>query len=144
MRASHAAFACSWSPLENSSTPTVIGSSADMTSPLPLQLAYFDSYVGNLSPLTDNLISDTIHQRNPKHSSLHSTLSDFKSVDQSYRQCPRLCTIRHHWQDALVEDFCLQALRNGRGECDEVSRMQPNPVGCALQPPCRSCFCLAE
>ncbi|KAG7299192.1 hypothetical protein JYU34_017736 [Plutella xylostella] len=87
-----------------------------MTSPLPLQLAYFDSYVGNLSPLTDNLISDTIHQRNPKHSSLHSTLSDFKSVDQSYRQCPRLCTIRHHWQDALVEDFCFQALRNGRRE----------------------------
>ncbi|CAG9137825.1 unnamed protein product, partial [Plutella xylostella] len=57
-------FACSWSPLENSSTPTVIGSSADMTSQLPLQLA---------SP--DNLISDTIHQRNPKHSSLQSMLS---------------------------------------------------------------------
>ncbi|CAG9137451.1 unnamed protein product [Plutella xylostella] len=54
-----------------------------------------------------------MHQRNPKYSSLHSTLSDFKSVDQSYRQCPRLCTIRHHWQDALVEDFCLLALRNG-------------------------------
>ncbi|CAG9137933.1 unnamed protein product [Plutella xylostella] len=35
-RASYPASACSWSPLENSSTPTVIDSSADMTSPLPL------------------------------------------------------------------------------------------------------------
>ncbi|PZC75845.1 hypothetical protein B5X24_HaOG205589 [Helicoverpa armigera] len=59
-----------------------------MASPLPLQLADSVGYVDDLGSLTDYLISDAIPQRNAKHSPFHSPLSDFKLVDQPYRQCP--------------------------------------------------------
>ncbi|CAG9112789.1 unnamed protein product [Plutella xylostella] len=96
-RASHAAFACSWCPFEN-------------------------SVLRQIWPV----------------------LSDFTSVDQSYRQCPRLCTMRHDWLDALVEEFCLQVLRDSRGEyvtkfpeCSQSSWMRLTASLSKLHLPCR-------
>ncbi|RVE46148.1 hypothetical protein evm_009222 [Chilo suppressalis] len=87
LRTSYTTFAKTRSPLQNSSTPTVIGSSANMASPLPLQLTNPVGYVDNSGSLSDYLISDAILQRNAEHSPFHSALSDFEPVDQPYRQC---------------------------------------------------------
>lgn len=51
--------------LKNSFSSSVIGSSVDVASPLLLQVAYStNSYVGNLGSLSDNLIANSIPQRN--------------------------------------------------------------------------------
>jgi hypothetical protein len=52
-------------------------------------------YVGDFSSLPDHLVSESIPQRNPEHSSLHISLSDLKLVDQPCRECPRLGTVCH-------------------------------------------------
>jgi hypothetical protein len=75
--------------------PAVIGSTADMASPLPLQHGITVCYVGDFSSLPDHLVSDSIPQRNPEHSSFHSLLSDLKLVDQPCRECPRLGSVCH-------------------------------------------------
>jgi hypothetical protein len=46
-------------------------STTDMASPLPLQHANTVCYVGDFSSLLDHLVSDSIMQRNPEHSSFH-------------------------------------------------------------------------
>jgi hypothetical protein len=66
LRASYTAFIETWSPFQNSVTPTVIGSTADMASPLPLQRANTVCYVGDFSFLPDHLVSDSIPQRIPE------------------------------------------------------------------------------
>ena len=108
--ASTAALSGTWPPLENSSTPSVVGSAADVTGPLPFQSANRFGYVDNLCSSTDFSVPDLIRQRNAKHSPLHSTLSDLKFVDQSHCEWPRLGTVGHCTQDALVEDLGLQTL----------------------------------
>jgi hypothetical protein len=60
-----------------------------MTSPLPLQHANMVCYVGDFSSLPDHLVPDSIPQRNPEHTSFHTSLSDLKLVDQPCRECPR-------------------------------------------------------
>jgi hypothetical protein len=84
------------SPLQNSFTPVVIGSTADMDSPLPLQHANTVKYgvlCGDFSSLPDHLVSNSTPQRNPERSSFHSSLSDLKLVDQPCLECPRLGTV---------------------------------------------------
>jgi hypothetical protein len=46
------------SPLQISFTPAVVGSTADMASPLPLEHANMVYYVGDFSSLPDHLVSD--------------------------------------------------------------------------------------
>jgi hypothetical protein len=70
----HSTFTETQSPLQNSFTPAVVGSTADMASPLPLHHANTVCYVGDFSSLPDYLFSDLIPQRNPEHSSFHSSL----------------------------------------------------------------------
>jgi hypothetical protein len=48
-RASYTTFTETRSPLQNSFTPTVVGSTADMASPLPLQSANTVCYVGDIA-----------------------------------------------------------------------------------------------
>jgi hypothetical protein len=48
------------SPLQNSFTPAVVGSTADMASPLTLQHANTVCYVGDFSSLPNHLITDFI------------------------------------------------------------------------------------
>jgi hypothetical protein len=50
--------------LQNSVTPTVVGSTADMASSLPLQCANTVCYVGDFSFLPDHIVSDSTPQRN--------------------------------------------------------------------------------
>jgi hypothetical protein len=76
LRASYTRFTLTRYPLQNSFTPVVICSTADMASPLPLQHANTVCYVGDFSSLPDHL------QRNPENTSFHSSLSDLKLVDQ--------------------------------------------------------------
>jgi hypothetical protein len=61
-----------------------------MANPLLLQHANTVFYVGDFSSLPDHLISDSILQRNPEHSSFYSSLSDPELVDQPCREYPRL------------------------------------------------------
>jgi hypothetical protein len=82
LRVSYTTFIETWSPLQNSLSLTVVFSTADMTSSLPLQRANTVCYVGDFSFLSDHLVSDSIPQRNPEHSSFHSSLSDLELVDQ--------------------------------------------------------------
>lgn len=53
----------------------------DMTGPRPLQFADAMIYVGYINSLMYAFIMDSIHQRNPKHSLLYHTLSDFEFLD---------------------------------------------------------------
>jgi hypothetical protein len=76
LRASYTTFTKTRSPLQNSFTPEVITSTADMGSSLSLQHANTVCYVGDLSSLPDHLVSDSIPQRNPEHSFFYSSLSD--------------------------------------------------------------------
>jgi hypothetical protein len=64
LRASYTMFTETRSPLQNSFTPVVVGSTADMASPLPLHYANTVSYVGKFSSLSNHLVSDSIPQRN--------------------------------------------------------------------------------
>jgi hypothetical protein len=54
LRASYTTFTETQSPLQNSFTPAVVGSTADMASPLPLQRANTVCYVGDFSSLPDH------------------------------------------------------------------------------------------
>jgi hypothetical protein len=86
LRVSYTTFNETLSPLQSSFTPTVAGSTADMASPLQLQRANTMSHVGDFSSLPDHLVSDSISQRNPEHSSFHCSLSDLELVDQPCRE----------------------------------------------------------
>jgi hypothetical protein len=66
LRASYTTFTETRSPLYDLITPAVVGSTADMVSPLPLQHAYMVCNVGDFSSLPDHLVSDSIPQRNPE------------------------------------------------------------------------------
>jgi hypothetical protein len=82
LRASYTTFTETQSPLQNSFTPAIVGSTADIASPLPLQHANTVCYVGDFSSLPGHLVMDPIPQRNSEHSSFHSSLSDLELVDQ--------------------------------------------------------------
>nr|XP_032516719.1 uncharacterized protein LOC116769667 [Danaus plexippus plexippus] len=81
LRTSYTPVAKKRSPLKNSFTPTVVGSAANMASPLPLQLANPVDYVDGFGSLPNHLISDAIPQGNAEHSFFHSSLSDFELVN---------------------------------------------------------------
>jgi hypothetical protein len=66
LKASYTTFTETRSPLQNSFTPSVVGSAADMASPLPLQHANTVCYDGDFSSLPNHLVSDSILQRNPR------------------------------------------------------------------------------
>jgi hypothetical protein len=72
LRESYTTFTETRSPFQNSFTPALVGSTADMASPLPFQHANTVRYVGAFSSL-------------PEHSSFHSSLSDLELVDQPCR-----------------------------------------------------------
>jgi hypothetical protein len=93
LRASYTTFTKTWSPLQNSFTPAVIGSTANMASALLLQHANTVCYVGDFSSLPDHLVSGSIPQRNPEHSYFRSSLSDLKLVDQLCCECPHLGSV---------------------------------------------------
>jgi hypothetical protein len=95
LRASYTTFTEMRSPLQNSFTPGVVGSTVDTASPLPLQHANTVCCVGDLNPLPDHLVLDSIPQRNPEDSSFHSSLSNLEFVNQSCRECPRLGSVYH-------------------------------------------------
>ncbi|RVE43386.1 hypothetical protein evm_011971 [Chilo suppressalis] len=113
LRASHTTFTESRSPLKNFIAPSAVSSAANVTSRLPLQFANSVGYVGDSGSLSDYIISDAVLQGYSEHSLFNSSLSDFKLVDQSSRECPRLGAVCHNWEDALVEDFRLETLRDG-------------------------------
>jgi hypothetical protein len=71
LKASYTTFTETRPPLQNSFTPAVVGSTADMASPLLLQHTNTMCYVGDFSFLRNYLVSDS--QRNPEHSSFHSS-----------------------------------------------------------------------
>ncbi|CAG4966887.1 unnamed protein product [Parnassius apollo] len=77
-------------PLENLSSPSVIGSSSYMAGPLPLQLTNPLGYVGHSGFTADILISESIPQRNSEHSLLHSSLSDLERPHTASSEGPRL------------------------------------------------------
>jgi hypothetical protein len=79
LRASNANFTEARSPFQNSFSPTVVGSTSDMASPLPLQRVNTVSYVSDFISLPDHLIPGSI-PRNPEHSSFLSSLSDLERV----------------------------------------------------------------
>jgi hypothetical protein len=81
LKASYTTFTKTRSPLQNSFTPEVVGSTADKSSSLPLQHANTVRYIGDFSS-SDHLVSDSIPQRNPDHISFHSSLSDLELVKQ--------------------------------------------------------------
>lgn len=66
----------------------IINSTANMASPLLLQLAYPIGYVDDLGP-------DAIPLRKAEHSPLCSTPSDFELVEQPCRKCPFFGTVCH-------------------------------------------------
>ncbi|CAH2240382.1 jg26421 [Pararge aegeria aegeria] len=88
----HCAYRFAVSTLEHV-CPNGHRSYESMTRPLPLQLAYPLSYVGDLGSSTDLVVAISIPKRDSQHSSLHSVLRDFKFVDQVDCQCPRLGSI---------------------------------------------------
>ncbi|CAK1592799.1 unnamed protein product [Parnassius mnemosyne] len=98
-------------PLENLSSPSVVGSSSYMAGPLPLQLTNLLGYVGYTSSTADILISKFITQRNSEHSPLHSSLSDLELPHTASCEGPRLSSVSHHWQHALVVQFRFKVLR---------------------------------
>jgi hypothetical protein len=91
----HTTFTETWFPLQNSFTPTVVDSTADMASPLPLQRANMLCYVSDFSSVPDHLVPISIPQRNPEHSSFNSSLSDLELMDQPCRDCPRVGSVCH-------------------------------------------------
>jgi hypothetical protein len=68
LRASYTTFTETRPPLQNSFTPAVIGSTADMASPLPLQRANTVCYVGASSFLPDHLVSDFVYHSSSPYS----------------------------------------------------------------------------
>jgi hypothetical protein len=64
LRASCTTFTETQFPLQNSFNPAVVGSTANMASPLPLQHANTVCYVGDLSSLPVHVLSDSNPQRN--------------------------------------------------------------------------------
>jgi hypothetical protein len=68
-KASNTTFTETRSPLQNSFTRTVVDSTVNMASPLPLQRNNTMSYVGDFSSLQVHLVSDSILQINSEHSS---------------------------------------------------------------------------
>jgi hypothetical protein len=93
LRAFYTKFIETRSPLQNSFIPTVVGSTADIASALPLQRANMVCYDADFSSLPDHLVSDSIPQRNPEYSSFHRSLSDLELVDQPCRECSRLGSV---------------------------------------------------
>jgi hypothetical protein len=89
LRASYTTFTETRSPLQNSFTPAVIGSSADMARPLPVQRANTACYVGDLARSfpPDYFVSDSIPQRNPEHTFFHSSVSDLELMDHMDYLC---------------------------------------------------------
>jgi hypothetical protein len=63
LRASYTTCFETRSPLQNSFTPTIVGFTADMASPLPLQRTDTMCCVGDFSSLLNPLDSDSIPQR---------------------------------------------------------------------------------
>ncbi|CAK1581670.1 unnamed protein product [Parnassius mnemosyne] len=98
-------------PLENLSSPSVVGSSSYMAGPLPLQLTNPLGYVGHSGSTADILIPKFITQRNSEHSALHSSLSDLELPHTASSEGPRLSSVSHHWQHALVVQFRFKVLR---------------------------------
>jgi hypothetical protein len=80
LRPSYTTFTKTRFPILNSFTPAVVGSAADMASPLSLQHVNTVSYVGDFSSLQDHLVSNSIPQRNSEHSSFHTSLSDLTHI----------------------------------------------------------------
>jgi hypothetical protein len=76
---SYTTFTETRSPLQNTLTPTVVGSTADKARPLPHD-ANTVCYIGDFSSLPDHLVSDSIPQRNIKHSSFHSSPCDLNPL----------------------------------------------------------------
>jgi hypothetical protein len=76
LRASYTSFTETRFPLQNSFTPAVVSSTADMANPLPLQRANTMCYVGDFNFLSDHFVSDSIPQRNSGLNSFYSSLSE--------------------------------------------------------------------
>ncbi|CAG4991651.1 unnamed protein product [Parnassius apollo] len=97
-------------PLENLFSPTVVGSSSYMAGPLPLQLINPLGCVGSLGHSGSTaviLISRFNTQRNPEHSPLNNSLSDFERPHTTSSEGPRLGSVGHQWQHALVVQLII-------------------------------------
>jgi hypothetical protein len=113
LKTSYTTFTMTRSPLQNSFTPAVAGTTAHMASPLPLQRTNTVCYVSDFSFLSDHLVSDAIPQRNPEQS-FYSSLSDLELVDQLFLECPLLGSVchvclHHHHQPINVPTARAQA-----------------------------------
>jgi hypothetical protein len=75
LRASYTTFTETRSPLQDLFIPAVVGSTADMASPLPLQHGNTVRYVGDFSSLS----SETVH-------------TERKCSRTCLRSCPRTCS----------------------------------------------------
>jgi hypothetical protein len=85
---------------------SVVGSTADMTSQLPLQHANTVCFVGDFSSLQDHLGSDSIPQRNPERCSLYSSLSDLELEGQpTYYHSTYYSESRLFWSKKAVFFF---------------------------------------
>ncbi|CAK1603240.1 unnamed protein product [Parnassius mnemosyne] len=98
-------------PLENIFSPSVVSSSSYMAGPLILQLTNLLDYIGYSSSTVDILTSKLITQRNLEHSPLHSSLSDLVRPHTASSEGPRLKSISHHWQHALVVQSRFHVLK---------------------------------
>lgn len=58
-----------------SHSSSTICSSANMASSFPFQRTYFECSIGNFNSLANNLLENSIHQRNFKHCLHHNMLS---------------------------------------------------------------------
>jgi hypothetical protein len=104
LRASYTTFTATRSPFQNSFTPTAVGPTARMA-----RVPHNVCYVGDFS-LPNHLVSYSIPQRNPEHSSFHSSLSDLELVDQPCRECPRLGYVAGSYLlDTVSDTVCYTA-----------------------------------
>jgi hypothetical protein len=83
LRASYTTFTEAQSPLQNSFTLGVVGSTAAIASPLPLQCTNTVCYVSEFSFLLDHLVSVSIPRRNPERTTLNLWTSRAVSVHVS-------------------------------------------------------------
>ncbi|KAI8423382.1 hypothetical protein MSG28_014378 [Choristoneura fumiferana] len=105
LRASHAKLADPRSPLKNSFIPAVIGSSADMTGPLPLQFAY----------------PKEMKERRRR------TIECPRSVNESVPVLMVLRALLQDYMDTICTRTCAAHAEGGRGRrCQEHSLRSPS------------------
>jgi hypothetical protein len=109
LRASYTTFTWTRSPVQNSFTPAVIGSTADMAIQLPLQHAYTVCYVGDFRSLPDHRFRIRSRRETPSialSTARWATLNLWTSRAVSVHFSAPVMTGRTHWLKTFVFRLC--------------------------------------